>query len=419
MISGALLLLLTACRQDGSKPAAPTPAAQDERPVADLHTALGTTRRVIVRGRVLRRLEPSDLPRVQASQRELDHAEVELSLVGEDGAAALTRSFRASEEGMLEAALDFPEVSPGLWTVVAKRGDQEIGRAPVRLLAAGHADPVVRSDIDLTYLVTDFHSAGGMAKLLTLSAAERVPLAGMPEVYRALQGSSPRDYRPITFLSGSPTFFKQCLEGRMALDRIRPSLLVLKPMKELASGGEVPLGELKAALEEQIGYKLTWLLKLRAEIPPETPEILMGDDSEADFVVYNLYARLTRGELELSALMTELERLSVAQVWRDDIARVAPAALAALGGRAPVQAIYIHETGHPSAIPLEPWVLPDLTRLHPSAWSLALDLQEEGWISGDALQEIGHTLLNDGETLSRMEEEAMIARERGWLRSDL
>lgn len=419
MLPIQLLLVLGACRQEVSNPTMETPATQDERPVADLHTALGTTRRVIVRGRVLKHLEPSDLPRVQASQRELDHAEVELSLVGADGVAAVSRSFRASEEGMLEAALDFPEVSPGLWSVVAKRDGQEIGRAAVRLLGQGHTDPVVRSDIDLTYLVTDFHSAGGLAKLLTLGASEREPLPAMPQVYQALQGSSPSDYRPITFLSGSPTFFKQCLEGRMALDRIRPSLVVLKPMKELVSGGEVPLGELKAALEEQIGYKLSWLLKLRAEIPPETPEILMGDDSEADFVVYNLYARLTRGELDLNALTGELERLSVAQVWRDEIARLAPGALAALGGRAPVQAIYIHETGRPSAIPLEPWVLPDLTRLHPSAWSLALDLQEEGWISGDALQEIGHTLLNDGETLPRMDEEATIARERGWLRSDL
>lgn len=398
-----LTILLLAC-------ADPAPAA-----FADLHSAVGTTTRVTVRGRVLRAREPSDLPRAQASQDELDRAELTLALVGPDGVAVTSRAARASEEGMLDVPLDFPVVAEGVWSVVASRNGQEIGRSTARLLAPGHVEPVVRSDIDLTYLVTDFHSKAGMLALLSAGAKDRTALAGMPAVYRALQGASEQRWRPVTFLSGSPTFFKQTLEGRMALDGIRPSLVVLKPMKELVGGGEVPLDRLVATLEEQIGYKLYWLLLLRPEIPAETPEILMGDDSEADFVVYNLYHRLTAGELDLAGLMTALDEAQVAAVWKDEIARVAPAALAHLGGRAPVRAIYIHDTGKPGSIPLAPWVVPGLTRVHGSAWSLALDLAEEGWIAAEDVEKVRAALLASGETEAALQAEAQAATAAGWL----
>lgn len=408
------LLLLLACADAPD----PTPPPEAEEAVADLFSAVGTTTRVQVRGRVLAEAEGSDLPARQASQEELDRAEVEIALVGADGKDVLARTVRADEEGQLDAALDFPAVAPGAWQVVARLGGREIGRAPARLLAPEHADPVVRSDIDLTYLWTDFQSKSGLAGLLVQGASERQALPGMPELYQGLQGPSPDAWRPVTFLSGSPTFFKRTLEGRMALDGIRHAGIVLKPMKDIATGGEVPLDEIVAALHEQVGYKLFWLLKLRAEIPPGTPEILMGDDSEADFVVYNLYERLTTGELSLADLGRELEALGVAPLWREAIANGAPAALAHLAGTKPVIATYIHDTGKPSAIPLAPWVLPGRTRVHGSAWSLALDLHEESWIDAQSVDRVCAALVAKGEPAESLQAEAQAAVSAGWLRAE-
>lgn len=409
-----MLLVLASLLACGASDKAPTltPTDQDEA-VADLFTALGTTTRVRVRGRVLEELKASDLPMVQVSQEEIHRAEVEIALLAADGSDVVARSVRADDEGMLDAALDFPAVAPGLHTLVVRYRHREIGRTTARLLEPHHTDPVVRSDVDLTYLLTDFVSKEGMAKLMAQGANERTPLPGMPELYRALQGSSADEFRPLTFLSGSPGFFKQVLEGRMALNGIRPTLLVLKPMKEIVTGGEVPLTGLDSALHDQIGYKLYWLLQLRTEIPSETPEILMGDDSEADFTVYDIYRRLTAGELDLTHLNAELD--AVGPPWREAIIDAVPAALASLEGRSPVRAIYIRATGIPSANAPDPNHPPEGLRVHASTWSMALSMQEEGWIEADAVDRIHAELLASGLSEAAMATEVQTAQGAGWL----
>ena len=48
-------------------------------------------------------------------------------------------------------------------------------------------------------------------------------------------------------------------------------------------------------------------------------------------------------------------------------------------------AIYINRTGTPNArFPVASWTVPGLTRVHAGAWPLALDLFEEGRLSGPA-----------------------------------
>lgn len=409
-----LLSLLLGCGES-DKPGAANAKTEAPEAVADLFTALGTTSRVRVRGRALEELRDSELPMAQFSQEELKRADLEVALLGADGRDVVKTAARADDEGMFDVALDFTPVQPGAHTIVVRMGGHDIGQTTAQLLAPGHTDVVVRSDVDLTYLNTDFQSRTGMAKLVQQGADERSPLPGMPAVYRALQGDSADAWRPVTFLSGSPQFFKKVLEGRMRIDLLKPCFLVLKPMKDMATSGEIPLDKLVDALHEQIGYKLYWLLVLRTEIPAETPEILMGDDSEADFTVYDIYRRFTQGELELPALAAELEANQVTPSWQKKIADVAPTALAHLGDHKPVKAIYIHATDKPSANAPDALHPPEEMRVHDTAWALALDLAEGGWITAEDLPKIRAELLAGQVSEAAMEADAQTGRAAGWL----
>lgn len=159
-------------------------------------------------------------------------------------------------------------------------------------------------------------------------------------------------------------------------------------------------------LKEQIGYKLYWLLKLRALIPATTPEILMGDDSEADFVVYNLYYRFMNGDLDAESLQVEFQGVNVAESWLASIDALAKSP--DLSGNAAPLAIYINRTDATGdSFDIEDWKIPGITRYHRGAWPLALDMAEEGWLDDDAVNQTWHTLLDEGSTPDQLDANAM------------
>src|SRR4030095_9671573 len=131
-------------------------------------------------------------------------------------------------------------------------------------------------------------------------------------------GPIPPDDVPLTYLSGSPSFFKMVLDEKIRLDQILQDGVVLKPFKDIivAKVTDVDLTTIVPALEEQVGYKLTALLKLRLDVPPDTQEILMGDDSEADAVAYALYQRFTSKQLTVAGLAAALDSVPVDATWK-------------------------------------------------------------------------------------------------------
>jgi hypothetical protein len=281
---------------------------------------------------------------------------------------------------------------------------------------------VVRSDVDLTYLNTDFMSATGKLKLLGARAVERDTLPAMEVVYRALRrGPASDSDLPLSFLSGSPNFFKMVLEEKMRLDAVPQDGVVLKPFKDIIAAklSDVDLGGIVPALEEQVGYKLTALLRLRLEAPPETQEILLGDDSEADAVAYALYHQLTSRQLTTEALLARLDAIPVDATWRKVAAELAPQVVAALPTAPPVLAIYINRTGKPNArFPVADWSVPQLTRYHTGAWPLVLDLFEERRVSGPAVAAVRARLRALGHTPATLAAAAQAAVTAGFLQGE-
>lgn len=152
---------------------------------------------------------------------------------------------------------------------------------------------ITRWDLDKTYLRTEFHTLRDLLR----AALER------PDQKRAVPGASrllrelARHHAYIHILSGSPRQMRRVLTERLALDGVRYDELTLKPNLQ-------NLLQLRfRALKDQLSYKLPALLEARMKERYELqlgpcPEVLVGDDSEADAFVYSLYVDICLGRVD-------------------------------------------------------------------------------------------------------------------------
>lgn len=397
----APLLLLAISLPACAPEAPPVSAPQREHAVADMAHSLGTVLRVPVRGRLIEeRAAKAESPRHEMSQDELPDTEIEAVLLGADGTPVRTLGrVRSDSGGYIEHAFPVEPglLAPGSYTLELRVDGAPVGKTDVRLLDG--PELVVRSDIDLTYLNTDFSNPLAMVELMGKDATEREPLPAMETVYAALRaGASGHEDHPLVFVSGSPSFFKRALEGRMVIDKVKQDGVFLKRFDAIAVAKLERLQplEVESALREQVGYKLGHLLRGRLDLPPLADEILMGDDSEADFVVYSIYARITTGELKRESLPGEFTRAGIEPGDHEALITLAEAVQASLGGRPPVRAIYINLTPKPNAV-LKPadWNVAGVTHEHRGAWPLILDLFEAGLVSKESALAVKARLIEE------------------------
>jgi hypothetical protein len=374
------------------------------RSFADMRNTVGSVSAIPVRGRLVWENAAVDrttsLPYRELFQDEIRGEPIELTVTSTPVPVSLG-TLTTDGDGHVDASMAIAGVPPGLHTIEVRRAGEVAGTFTARVLGAVHAEPVVRSDIDLTYLESDFHSATGLLGLLTSSARDRMTVPAMETVYSQITAPAGPGW-PVTFLSGSPTFFSRVMEGRADVDGFHQDGVVLKPFEDIVVSNLLALtvDEIVPELAEQIGYKLHALLRLRLEIPGTTPEILFGDDSEADHVVYSLYSRFLSGELTGSGLVNALVSHDVAADWRAAIAPLLPQVQAHVT-TGQVVAVYIRATAVPSALPVDDHRTP-LFRHHDGAWPLALDFFEEGWFSAAQVQAVRARLVQRGATVASL-----------------
>lgn len=179
------------------------------------------------------------------------------------------------------------------------------------MTSAGPAQPprlITRWDLDKTYLRSDFYHLGDLWRSLTERPDQKRAVPGAATLLRVLGA----DTVHVHVLSGSPRQMKGSILKRFAMDGVRVDRLTLKPN---ASN----LFRLRVrALKDQLGYKLSSLLEARSseqgEFGDGVPEVLLGDDSEADAFVYSLYADLCAGAVDLHLLE---QVLSIGHTYRD------------------------------------------------------------------------------------------------------
>jgi hypothetical protein len=255
-----------------------------------------------------------------------------------------------------------------------------IGKAKVHILQHDYSGYLITSDIDQTYLATKLETKGGKLATLFETPEQKLPIPGMPELYGEIKKST--EGSPLCFISASPHFFRRSLAATIRKDGIEADTLSLKYLNGTIQGmidktfssvfnlddlfreGLKPgLDRIKKfwyssyqSLFDQLTYKLSTLLQNRLYQPTHCKEILMGDNTESDYLIFTLYQlillELISGK-ELEDYLYELHFLGRNAVTRDNaikIKKLASECIATHGQVNPVKLVLINQ----SHIGLEP-----------------------------------------------------------------
>lgn len=166
-------------------------------------------------------------------------------------------------------------------------------------LPAPRRQPVVfRWDLDKTYLKSDFHTLRGLVTIPFEKPEEKVAVPGVVPLIRNLRRVAHEQRRQvwIYFISASPPQIARAIKEKLALDGIEYDGITFKNQLQNIMRGRF------RNLREQVGYKLTELLRQRGQCPVEACEVLFGDDWESDPIIYSLYADLLAGRVKSEEL---------------------------------------------------------------------------------------------------------------------
>lgn len=152
-------------------------------------------------------------------------------------------------------------------------------------------------DLDKTYLDTAFESLGGLWRTLRETAFQKRNVPGTATLVRALRDFWQETHKgrkdfPIYFVTGSPPQLERKIHDKLNYDGIYPFGLFCKDNLQNLAPRRL------WRLTQQVGFKLQALLQLRLHLADDVRQILWGDDSEADAIIYSLYSDLCSRRLE-------------------------------------------------------------------------------------------------------------------------
>ena len=156
-------------------------------------------------------------------------------------------------------------------------------------------------DLDKTYLDTRFQSLRDLWKTIIERAFQKKNVPGTSSLVRALQDFWQQEtsdtHLPIFFITASPPQLERKIFEKLEIDGIQPFGAFFKDnLKNLTP-------KRFWRLNKQVGYKIQSLMQLRLKLREDVRQVLWGDDSESDAIIYNLYSdicsrRRSRGELK-------------------------------------------------------------------------------------------------------------------------
>lgn len=176
---------------------------------------------------------------------------------------------------------------------------------------------VTRWDLDKTYLYTEFDTFRDLVRTAMEKPEQKRDVPGAARLLKELAKDDVR----VHIVSGSPRQLRSRLARKLTLDGVRFDQLTLKP--NLSNLLRLRL----RALHDQLGYKLPELLAARLtdqQLAPAAQEVLVGDDAEADALVYSLYADLCAGHVDAQQLSRVLRAMRVYNDRRRECLKLLP-----------------------------------------------------------------------------------------------
>jgi hypothetical protein len=164
-------------------------------------------------------------------------------------------------------------------------------------------------DLDKTYLDTSWASMRELWQTAMEHAFQKRNVPGTATLVQALR-SGWEEKRgqlafPIYFITASPPQMEEKILEKLELDEIRPlgaffkdNLKNWKPSRWWR-------------LTKQVGFKVQALLQLRTRLKDDVRQVLWGDDSESDAIIYTLYSDICARRWSEKDLIEILSRLHV------------------------------------------------------------------------------------------------------------
>ncbi len=141
----------------------------------------------------------------------------------------------------------------------------------------------VISDIDKTYIESEFSTFLDMAKIAFEDEEDKITVSGATQVLCLLKnyaGDENKNLKFLHFVSSSPPQLRQVLEKKLLLDGLTWDSDTFKNQLYNLVSRRTDL------LREHIAYKMGAILNLIAQAKPQSQFILIGDSSESDPVIY-------------------------------------------------------------------------------------------------------------------------------------
>lgn len=191
-------------------------------------------------------------------------------------------------------------------------------------------------DLDKTYLDTSWGSIRELWRTAIEKAFQKRNVPGTGSLVRALknywEGERGAQVFPIYFITASPPQIETKIREKLELDEILPlgafykdNLRNLKPSRMWR-------------LTQQVGFKLQALLQLRTRLKEDVRQVLWGDDSESDAIIYSLYSDICARRWSEKELLVILRGLHVVGEQTDTILEIRER----IPPNDPVEKIYIN-----------------------------------------------------------------------------
>lgn len=245
-------------------------------------------------------------------------------------------------------------------------------------------DEVYVWDLDKTYLDTHWQSLKDLFRVSFTDNFHRKNVPGTGTMVSALKHSwgqrKGEGLFPIFFITASPPQMEKKIREKLESDNILPLGIFFKDnLKNLWPGRFWKLSQ-------HVGYKVSALLYLRTLLKENVTQVLWGDDSETDAIIYSLYSDICSRRLAGDDTEKVLKNF---QVTNEQLARI-DSALAQIPVYDPVEKIYIN-----LAIDTDPeYYLKFGRRMIPSynALQIALDLFQDQRLGVEHVLQVGNDL---------------------------
>ena len=248
-------------------------------------------------------------------------------------------------------------------------------------------DEVYLWDLDKTYLDTKFETLKGLFQTFFEKAFQKENVPGTATLCSSLKAHWHEHFGrtpfPIFFITASPPQLEKKIVKKLYFDGVAPKGLFCKDnFKNLR------LTRLWR-LTQQVGYKLQALMQLRLQLSENVRQIMWGDDSESDVIIYCLYSDICSRRLEREELIKILKALGVAGTQLDVILEMQTR----VPKQDPVEKIYINlaeDTDAEYYIKFGRRCLPTY-----NSFQTALDLFQDGRLKVDDVVKVAEDMVSN------------------------